>query len=193
MSAITISRQTGSRGDDLARQLAQHLGWRWVSRNLINEAALAAGAPQVALAEIDELGFFDLTPSTKEWQAYQSQVEHIIRELANEGNVVIVGRGGQVVLRDHPDILHLRIVAPLETRRTWLQEERNMSVPAALAWLEKSSQTRNRYLQRCYRVRVDDPTLYHLVINTGLIDMSQAVNLVIQTFRALVEKKEVKD
>jgi cytidylate kinase len=68
-----------------------------------------------------------------------------------------------------------------------------MSVPAALAWLEKSSQTRNRYLQRCYRVRVDDPTLYHLVINTGLIDMSQAVNLVIQTFRALVEKKEIKD
>ena len=134
-----------------------------------------------------------MNPSTKEWRAYQSQVEHIIHELANEGDVVIVGRGGQVVLRDQPDILHLRVVAPLEIRRTWLQQERNISASAALTWLEKSSQTRNRYLQRCYKVQVDDPTLYHLVINIGMIEMSQAVNLVIQTFQAVVEKKEVKD
>ena len=147
----------------------------------------------MALAEIDELGLFDLKPSAKEWGAYQNQVEHLIRAQADVGNAVIVGRGGQIVLRDRPDILHLRIVAPLETRRTWLQQERNMSASTALAYLEKSSQTRNRYLQRCYNVRVDDPTLYHLVINTGLIDMSQAVNLVIQTFQTLVAEKEVKD
>jgi len=102
MSAITVSRQMGSRGDELALQVAGRLGWQRVCRDLINQAARSAGVPQVALAEIDELGFLGLRPSAKEWRVYQSQVERIIRDLADGGNVVIVGRGGQVVLHDRP-------------------------------------------------------------------------------------------
>lgn len=186
MSVITISRQTGSRGDELALQVAQRLGWRRVCRDLINQAAVAAGAPQVALAEIDELGFFKLHPSLKEWRAYQKQVERIIVELADAGNVVIVGRGGQVTLHHRPDVLHVRVVAPLEIRSAWLQQEKEMPAEAALAYLEKSSKTRKTYLQRCHEVQVDDPTLYHLVINLGLIEIPQAVELVVQTFQAVV-------
>lgn len=183
MSAITISRQMSSRGDELALQVAERLGWQRVCRDLINRAALAAGAPQVALAEIDELGFFGLRPSAKEWQAYHSQVERFIRELAKEGNVVIVGRGGQIVLRDHPDVLHVRVVAPFETRSVWLQQEKNISAKSACACLEKSDKARARYLQRSYSVQLNDPTLYHLIINTGLLDLPQAVNLIVQTFQ----------
>ena len=118
MSAITVSRQMGSRGDELALQVAQRLGWRRVCRDLINQAARAAGVPQVALAEIDELGFLGLRPSAKDWRAYQNQVERIIRELADAGEVVIVGRGGQVVLRGRPDVWHVRVIAPPEARVT---------------------------------------------------------------------------
>jgi cytidylate kinase len=180
MGAITISRQMGSRGDELADLLAQQLGWRQVCRDLINQAALAAGVPQVALAEIDEFGFLGLRPSAKEWQAYQSQVKRIICDLADQGDVVIVGRGGQVVLRGHPQVLHVRVVAPFEARIAQLRLERRVSRESACACLEASDKARTRFLRRSHGVRLDDPTLYHFTINTGLLDLSQAVDLVIQ-------------
>jgi cytidylate kinase len=180
MNAITISRQTGSQGDELALQVAQRLGWQRVCRDLINQAALAAGVPQVALAEIDELGFFGLRPSARDWQAYQRQVERIITDLANVGHVVIVGRGGQMALRGRPDVLHVRVVAPLENRVTFLQQEKNISAESARAWLQASSKARAHYIRRSYRVDLDDPTLYHLVVNTGMLDVAHAVDLVVQ-------------
>lgn len=186
MSAITISRQMGSQGDELAVQVAQHLGWRRVDRELINTAAKAAGAPQVALAEIDELGLLDLRPTTAERQAYQSYIERFIRELAAEGDVIIVGRGGQVVLRDRPDVFHLRVVAPFEQRVTWLQQQKNLSMEAARACLEQSNRSRTRYVWQNYGAHLDDPTLYHVIINTGLLGLPQAVNLVVQAFRTWV-------
>jgi cytidylate kinase len=183
MSAITLSRQMGSRGDELALQVARRLGWQRVSRDLINQAARAAGVPQVALAEIDELGFLGLRPSAREWGAYQDQVARIIRELADAGGVVIVGRGSQVVLRGRPDVLHVRVVAPWEVRVTWLQEGRKVSAESARACLEASDRARARYLQRSYGVRLDDPTLYHLTVNTSLLELAQAADLIIRALQ----------
>ena len=187
MSALTISRQMGSQGDELAAQVAQRLGWRWVGRDIINQAALAAGVPQVALAEIDELGFFGLRPSARDRQLYQSQVERIIRDLADEGSVVIVGRGSQVVLGQRPDVLRVRVIAPLAGRIAGLQQQKLISAEAARAWLAASDKARARYLRRGYGVRVDDPALYHLVINTGLLDLTLAVNLVVHALQAWSE------
>jgi cytidylate kinase len=183
MGAITISRQMDSGGDELALYVAQRLGWRRVCRDLINQAALAAGVPQVALAEIDELGLLRLRPSTRDWQAYQGQVERIIRELADEGDVVIVGRGGQVVLRGRPDVLHVRVVAPLEVRIASLQQKKNVSAEAARTRLEASDKARARYLWRSHSARLDDPALYHFIINTGLLGLSHAGHLVVQAFQ----------
>lgn len=190
MSAITISRQMGSQGDEIAWQVAQQLGWRRVDRELINRSALAAKVPQVALAEIDELGLFGLRPSAKEWRAYQSQVEQFIRDLADEGGVVIVGRGGQVVLRDRPDVLHVRVIAPFEARVSRLQQKEKISVEAAQARLKESLKARAQYLQRSYSVQVDDPSLYHLVINIGLVNVSQATDLVVQAFQVLTGQRQ---
>lgn len=183
MSAITISRQMGSRGDELAQEVARRLGWRWVCRDIINQAALAAGVPQVALAEVDELGLLGLRPTARERRLYLSQVERIIRELADEGNVVIVGRGSQLVLRERPDVLHVRVVAPLEVRVDWLCREEAICREAARVRLEAGDRTRARYVQRNYHVRVGDPALYHLVINTGRLALPVAVDLVLHTFR----------
>jgi cytidylate kinase len=189
MSAITISRQMGSLGDELALEVAQRLGWRRVCRDLINRAAVEAGVPQVALAELDELGFFGLRPRPADWRAYQRQVERIIAGLADQGNVVIVGRGGQMVLRGRPDVLHVRVIASLEARVARLQQERNISEEAAEASLEASRKVRARYIRRSYDVDLDDPALYHLVINTGLLRLPQAASLVVQALRELADQK----
>ena len=185
MSAISISRQMGSRGDELAQQIAEKLQWQCISREVINQAAQAAGVPQMALAEIDELNIFNLRPSIEERQAYQRQVERIIHDLAKKGQVVIVGRGGQIILQEQPSVLHVRIVAPLEVRIAWLQEARHVSVEATKSRLAKSDRTRIDYLWRNYGQHLDDPTLYHLIVNTGRLELSQAVNLVVRTYEEL--------
>lgn len=168
----------------MAQQVADRLGWQQIGQELINRAARTAGAPAVALAEIDELGFFELRPNAEERRTYQSHVEQIIRDLAKQGNIVVVGRGGQVILSGWPDVFHVRVIAPLDTRIAWLQQEKNISVEAARARLEKSNQTRTAYLWRNYGRRLDDPSLYHLVINTAFIPLPQAVKLLINSFRA---------
>ena len=188
MGAISISRQMGSRGDELAQQVAKQLNFRCIDYELINQAALAAGAPHVALAEIDELGFFNLDPTTEERQAYQGQVERIIRQRVSEGQVIIVGRGGQVVLQNHPNVLHVRVVAPLEIRVAWLQQEKRFPTDVARICLAQSDRVRTRYLWKNYNKHLDDPTLYHLIVNTGLLDLSQAVKLVIAAYRELPQK-----
>jgi len=185
MAAITISRQMNSQGDELALQVAEQLGWRRVCRDLINQAALAAGAPQVALAEIDEFGFLGIRPSSREWRAYRRQIERIILELADQGNVVIVGRGGQVILRGRPDVLHVRVVAPLEVRVAWLQQEKGLSPEAAQTGLAQSDKTRAGFLRRSFKIQVNDPALYHLTLNTGFLDLSQAAALIVQAWRQL--------
>lgn len=189
MTVLTISRQMGSQGDELARQVAQQLGWQLVQRNLINQAARAAGVPHVALADIDELGLLNLRPSASDWRAYQTHVEGMIQAWAYKGEVVIVGRGGQMALRGWPDVCHIRVVAPLEQRVTWLQQQEGISAASARARLEASAKARANYLRRSYGVAIDDPTLYHLTLNTGLLGLSQAINLVIQTIQAWVEFK----
>lgn len=191
MSAITISRQMGSQGDELALHVAQQLGWQLVQRNLINQAARAAGVPHMALADIDELGLLNLHPSAKDWRAYQSQVERVIRDWANKGEVVIVGRGGQMALRGWPGVFHIRVVAPFERRVAQLQHQENISAESACARLEASAKMRARYLRRSYHVQLDDPTLYHLMINTGLLSLAAAVNLVVQAVQAWLETNHI--
>lgn len=193
MSAITISRQMGSQGDELALTVAQQLGWQLVQRDLINRAAVAAGIPHIALADIDELGLLNLRPSAKEWRAYQDHVAGLIQAWADKGEVVIVGRGGQMALRGWPDVFHIRVVAPLEMRVAHLQQKENISAESAHARLEASAKTRARYLRRSYGVQIDDPTLYHLIINTGLLGLPQAVNMVIQTFQAWLEADRISE
>jgi cytidylate kinase len=184
MSAITISRQMGSRGDELALQVAQQLGWQLVARDLINRAAAAAGIPHMALVDIDELGLLNLRASAKEWRAYQTHVEGIIQAWAYKGEAVIIGRGGQMALHAWPDVFHIRVVAPLEMRIAQLQQQENISAESARARLEASAKSRARYLRRSYGVEIEDPTLYHLTVNTGLLGLPQAISLVLQTSRA---------
>jgi cytidylate kinase len=89
-----------------------------------------------------------------------------------------------MALRGRPDVLHVRVVAPLEMRIARLQQEKNIPAQSARARLEASAKARDSYMKRCYGVQLDDSTLYHLVVNTGLLGLSQAVNLVIHVLQA---------
>lgn len=180
MATITISRQMGSLGSQIARQTAEMLGYRFVWRDLINQAARRAGAPEMALAAIDELRLLGLCPSPQDCRAYHRAVEQIMQELADQGNVVIQGRAGQVILKDRTDTFHVRIIAPKDLRIVRVAQKHGVSLDQAQAQVEASDRYRANYLRRFYHVRWDDPSLYHLVINTAHLTPAQAGTIIIQ-------------
>lgn len=186
MAVITVSRQMGSLGCDVADEVARCLSYKVVWREVINEAAIRAGVPEVALATIDELDLLGLRPSKDAVQAYHQAVHEIMRELYDEGQVVIVGRAGQVILRGMENVLHVRIYAPFELRVQRTAEKHQVSLETARAQVETSDQARTRYLKRYYQSRWDDPDLYDLMVNTANLDANSTALLICKA----LEKRE---
>ncbi len=180
MTCITVSRQLGSQGCAVAREVANRLEYKLVWRELINQAARQAGVPEVALDTIDELGLLGLHPSREARLAYHNAVRQIMEELASQGKVVIVGRAGQAILRERPDALHVKIIAPEGLRAERLAARKNISPEAAAAQVQASDRARRDYLRRYYQARWDDPQLYDLVLNTARLSVPQAADLVCQ-------------
>lgn len=178
MTAITISRQLGSLGTTLGRLVAGRLDYSLVHREIINQAAQRAGSPDLALVTIDELGLLDIQPDESQYRAYVRAMQEVVESLAREQNVVIVGRAGQAILQDWSDVLHVRVIAPLEVRVQRVMAAHGVTKAAATAQIQDSDNYRAGYLQRFYHVAWDDPTLYHLVVNTGAMSLEQAAETV---------------
>ena len=179
VKVITISRQLGSGGDEIAEMLASRLGWRCLCRDIIDRAARSSGAPEAALAEIDELKILGLRPAAPARQAYRQAVEAIIRQAAEEGRAVIVGRGGQAILRHHPQALHVKIVSSPELRVRRLMAQEGINEEAAVNRIVASDRSQATYLRREHGIRWLDPLFYDLVINIGWGDFSWAVDLIL--------------
>ncbi len=116
---------------------------------------------------------------------YVRMMEMVILDVAEGGNVVIVGRGGQVVLRNTPEALHVQIVAPFQLRVTTLAERDGLDEQDAFGRVRASDQARRDYLRRYHEVDWLDPTLYDLVINTAKMSPSVAAGLIVNTYRRL--------
>jgi cytidylate kinase len=168
----------GSGGNDVAQAVAARLGLRLVGREIINQAAIQAGVPEVALSEIDELGLLGMRPSAAAMRAYHEMAAELAVRLADQGNLLLIGRAGQVLLSGRPGILHVRVIAPRTKRIERVQEYCHVSAEAAGALVDASDQSRAAYLRRHYRVRWDDPALYDLVLNMSQLGIPAAVDLV---------------
>ncbi len=227
MIVVTLSRQLGSHGEQVAAQVAQALNLRLVDAGTIHQAAQRAGVPQVALAELEGggehglaaqvlkalsampnlspvgepgatssdsssltlpfAGLFSPTvpPLSASLEGYVHMVNLVIRGLAQEGNVLIMGRGGQVVLRKHPAALHVQIVAPFADRVEAVMASHGLSKRDAQHRVRASDRARFDYVRRYHGVDWLDPTLYHLAINTGRVPVDTAVNLIVAAEKAV--------
>src|SRR5579884_1415156 len=135
MRAITLSRQYGCGGGEIAIRVARLLGWSLVDHQLVAGVASQLGIAEQQVASLDEraAGFVSRVidslllaspevPITRDnlpanpSQLYHEAVQRLIHEAIERGNVVIVGRGGQAMLQERPDVLHVRVVAPLAQR-----------------------------------------------------------------------------
>ena len=119
-------------------------------------------------------------------EKYIEAMRSVMHQLAESGNVVIVGRGGSIILRDTPNVLRVGTVARLEDRIVGIMERDRIDRAQAEQTLTERDLARAYYFKRYFDIDdPDHPELYHLVINTSDIDMDYAVDMVTEACAAL--------
>ena len=159
-------------------------------RPLRSEAVDASSAP--SRLAMPFAGIFSATtpPISASLDSYVRMVGLVIRGLAQEGNVLIVGRGAQALLRDRPHALHVQLVAPYAHRLETTMDREGLSKRAAQGRIRTSDRGRADFLRRYHNIDWLDSTLYHLVINTGLVSVETAVSLIVATKQGLMPPGE---
>ena len=122
---------------------------------------------------------------------YVRLTQKIMTRLANEGNVVLIGRGGQILLADRPDALHVRIVAPEKFRVETIMEQDGLSRAEAVKKVRKLDEQRRLHIKRHYNADWDAAEHYHLIINTGQMDVDAAARVLAEAARSLPMKQRV--
>ena len=181
MSIITISRQLGSLGTEIAQGVAEKLSYEYIDKKKVTEALSPYG-----LFASDVEKFDEKKPSF--WDSFQIQkkkflhsLEAIIYDFGRKGNVVIVGRGGQVLLKDLPGVLHVRIIAPFEIRLKRIMALEGGDEKKATRVLNQNDHDSSGFLRSFFDVDWEDRSLYDLVINTEKLSTETGVKLIIDS------------
>lgn len=212
MRAITISREYGSGGGEIATRLAQHLGWRLVDHEVVVRVAKELGVSEADAAEHDERTeslFSRILTSMQSIQPpvyveastapilltnendYRDALNKVIKAAVEAGKVVIVGRGSQVQLAQRRDVLHVRIVASLERRIQYVMSREGLTQDAARSRIQSKDRDRVRYLQAEYQRDSSDAHLYDIVVNTNVIDLDSAVDIINLTLERKAQRLPV--
>ncbi|HET8626291.1 MAG TPA: cytidylate kinase-like family protein [Thermomicrobiales bacterium] len=197
MRAVTISREYGSGGGEIAARLAERLDWRLVDHEIVVRVAGALQISEAAAAREDEHAEgalarllttmqaigpaeYGITPLilTTSAETYQRALRDVVEAAAEGGHTIIVGRGSQVLLAARRDVLHVRVVAPLERRVAYVVRREGLDDKAARARIHLKDGDRKHYLQMQHHIRADDPLHYDLVVNTAVLDLDDAVDVI---------------
>lgn len=210
MPIVTVSRQYASGGGEIAQLAAERLGADLLDRELIHEVAQRLGLPEDIVSEHDERGetiiarlvnalrvsYPDASapPDLLEPpgdvpdlsnRAYVQVIEQVIQEASRSGNAVIVGRGAQFVLRNHPSALHVHVFAPFDIRASAVVNEQGVTLQEAERIVRDFDGARARYARHWYHADWQAPAHYHIMINGGRLDRELAADLVVQIARGL--------
>ncbi len=215
MAVITISRQVGSGCRQIVEQVCQRLGYSYFDKNLLVREATRLGLSEQEIIDFSEESYKtrtllenlfapgarilarvpicrrDESGVEKKYIRHLDEIDaiHMIQTVLHAAyrrdNIVIVGRGGQVILQKKPDVLHVRLVAPLEARVRRLQEQEGWDAEKARQYALERDRATAEFLYRFFKVEWDDPTLYNLVIDTGQVDLSAAADQIIQAVERL--------
>jgi cytidylate kinase len=194
IKCVTISRQSGCGAHVFAEELAALLQagtppgtrpWTVFDRTLMEAvlqdhhlpARLAAFMPEDRVSRLNDIiqELFSLHPPA---ETMVRQTSETILRLADLGNVIILGRGANIITARLPQVLHVRLLGSLEQRLAHMQNFDKLNRKDALNRIEREDGGRRRYLKKYFGKDIDDPLLYHLVINTDLLSLHEAALMV---------------
>ena len=136
-----------------------------------------AGDASSSAQQVNDAAFIDATTS-------------VIKEVASAGNVVIIGRGSNMILADTPGVINVALVAPMEYRVSTIMHREHLDQAEARAYLDQLEEARLTFFRKFFKVEATDPDLYHLVINTGLINQDAVTDTIARIAAAQESSQE---
>lgn len=199
--AITISRQTGAGAKPVCEKLIEildeysapeNVSWAFFDKNLIEKVLEDHNLPEQIKdfmhetkynhvnAAINEL--LGLKPA--EWTIVHKTTDTIL-QLARMGNVIIVGRGANIITAKLKNTFHIRLIASLEKRIEHMMNLMGFNEKEAAAYIKSEDENRKKYIKSYFNVNIEDPLLYHMTVNTDLLTHNGAAYLIAE---AVVQK-----
>ena len=197
MAVITISRQFGAGGITLGKMIAEKMGYTFADSDIIQRVAKEANVSTDWIESFEKeagskLSRFISSMVSKRWldrvlsdergyldeQIYLDYLVLIIAQFADEGDVVILGRGSQYILNDHPDAVHILLVDQFENRVKFMMKRYDMPRKKAERMVANEDRRRLNLFKRLGKSDYDNPQLYHLVLNMGRLDLDTARDMV---------------
>lgn len=198
---ITISRQTGAGAKPVCENLIQIMdsysepegvSWAFFDKNLIEKVLEDNKLPKQISEFLQEEKYKHVNSAVyellglkaSEWTIIHKTTDTIL-QLARMGNVVIVGRGANIITSKLKNAFHVRLVASIEKRVEHMMGLLGLNEREALNHIKKEDENRKKYIKSYFNADFDDPLLYHLVLNTDLLTHVGAANLIAE---AVVQK-----
>lgn len=189
---FTIAREFGCQGYPLAEALVKRLNarasgdpWVVIGHEVLDEVAKLSGytVDQIEKsrdtpASLKAIFSLFLDRSRAEETEVFSYMREVVKGFAKRGNCVIVGRGGAFVAQDLPNCIHLRLVAPYEFRVEKIMKAHGMGRDEAEKFIDLHQGQREKFIRRLADERMDNPHLYHLIINNSRMDIENIAELV---------------
>lgn len=201
---VTISREYGAGGSEVAQRVAETLGWRLVDNEVVDEVAAEAGLSPEEVAQKEERapGFLErltralaraapeLFPRTPERVPEPEEAtivrvtERVVEKLAEGDHVVVVGRAAPAVLSQR-DALHVKLVAPKPVRIRRTMARLQAGEEEAIRVLEETDAARARYHKQYYGRDWNDATNYHMTLNTDALGLEGTAQLIVSRIQGL--------
>jgi cytidylate kinase len=185
---VTVEREYGCGGGEIAQRLAQFLGWKLWDHQLTEEIARLANCSQAAVAQREERtdplyyrlfksflrGSYEGSINAHKLNLVDSEnilkmTERVVQHAAKKGESVIVGRGSQLFLRDRTDTLRVFLYAPRENKVRRLLT-RGKSEREAQELVDTVDRERAGFIEKYFHVAWPDRAVYHVMINTAIGD-----------------------
>ena len=203
MPVITIRGQMGSGAPEVGREVARIIRGDYVDRQVIAEIAELIKHPEAQVEAKEQIptrviqrilaalkGAFTRSGSVESaylrtWEEplddakYLDALETVTKDLALEGNVVLVGRGTQFILHNYQSVLHVLLVAPLEKRIERVMAQLQVDEDEARQQIEEFDRSRRAFIRRFFKRDLEDPEYYDLVISTKYLTYDAAVRLIV--------------
>ena len=196
MAVITISRQFGAGGITLGKMVSEKFGYTFADTEIIKMVAEMANVSTHFVETIekeaggkiskvisrliskslidkvlkDERGYIDE-------EIYLDYLVLIISKMADEGEIVILGRGSQYILNDHPDAYHILLIDEYENRVKFMQAHYDLSKSRAEQVVRREDKRRLNLYRKLHKTDYDSPGLYHLVLNMSKVSLDKALEL----------------
>ena len=180
MAIITLTRQSGSMGDEIGMLIARRLGYTFYDRKEIERRIIKKGLSAEELKKYDERkpSFFDRFSKLRD--KYLNCLSMVILEMAQQNNCVIMGRGAFFYLRDMPNHLTLRFVSTEKERLAHIKRLMNInSDKLALKMLKESDKRQYAFYKSCFHYDLNDHALIHATINTASLNADMLSEMIV--------------